>query len=49
MADSIEDGMDRLYRALVQMMKVYWDEPEIVRYRQVEGKTEFIEWSFISS
>ncbi len=45
MADSVEDGMDRLYRALVQMMKVYWDEPEIVRYRQTEGKTEFIEWS----
>lgn len=44
LSDSIEDGMDRLYKALVQMMKVYWDEPEILRYRQVEGKTEFIEW-----
>ncbi len=45
LADSLEDGMDRLYRALVQMMKVYWDEPEILRYRQAEGKTQFIEWN----
>ena len=44
-SDSIEDGMDRLYKALVQMMKVYWDEPVILRYRQTEGKTEFLEWT----
>jgi len=43
-SDSIEDGMGRLYQALVQMMKVYWDEPEIIRFRQVEGKTMFLEW-----
>ena len=44
-ADSLEDGMDRLYKALVQMMKVYWDEPEIIRIEQAEGKTQFINFS----
>lgn len=43
--DSIEDGMDKLYKAMVQMMKVYWDEPEIVRFQSSEGKTRFIDWS----
>lgn len=42
--DAIEEAASRLYPALVQMMKVYWDEPEIIRYRQSEGKTSFIEW-----
>jgi hypothetical protein len=37
--------MDRLYKALVQMMKVYWDEPEIIRFQSSEGKTRFINWS----
>lgn len=44
-ADSLEDGMDRLYKALVQMMKVYWDEPEIIRISEAEGKTRFINFS----
>ena len=44
-ADSIEDGMDKLYKALVQMMKVFWDEPEIIRFNEAEGKTQFINWS----
>jgi hypothetical protein len=42
--DAIEEAAAKLYPALVQMMKVYWDEPEIVRYNQSEGKTKFIEW-----
>jgi len=44
-ADSIEDAMDRLYKAWIQMMMVYWDEPEIVRFQDSAGKTQFIEWS----
>lgn len=44
-ADSLEDGMDRLYKALVQMMKVYWDEEEIIRFNESEGKTQFINFS----
>lgn len=42
--DSIEEAAAKLYPALVQMMKIYWDEPEIVRYSPSEGKTQFIEW-----
>lgn len=45
LADSIEDGADRLFKALVQMMKVYWDENEQIRYNPTEGKTIFIDWS----
>lgn len=45
--NAFEDACGReygLYPALVQMMKVYWDEPEIVRYNPDDGKTRFIEW-----
>jgi len=45
--NAFEDACGRefgLYPALVQMMKVYWDEPEIVRYTPDDGKTRFIEW-----
>jgi len=44
-ADSIEDAMDRLYKAWIQMMMVYWDELETVRFQDSSGKTQFIEWS----
>lgn len=45
--NSFEDACGRefgLYPAMVQMMKVFWDEPEIVRYTPDDGKTRFIEW-----
>jgi len=45
--NAFEDACGRpfgLYPAMVQMMKVYWDEPEIVRYTPDDGKTRFIEW-----
>lgn len=48
LTNAIEDACGReygLYPALVQMMKVYWDEPEIVRYKPSDGKVRFIEWS----
>ena len=45
LADAIEDGMDRLYKALVQMMKVWLDEPDIMRFTPSEGKTQFINFS----
>lgn len=45
--NAFEDACGReygLYPAMVQMMKVYWDEPEIVRFTPTEGKTRFIDW-----
>ena len=45
--NAFEDACGRkygLYPAMVQMMKVYWDEPEIVRFTPSDGKTRFIEW-----
>lgn len=42
--DAIEDAADKLYKALIQMMKVYMDEPEIERFTTADGKTQFIEW-----
>lgn len=44
-ADVIEDGMDGLYKGLVQMMKVFWDEPEIVTLEQADGRNEFLSMS----
>jgi len=45
LADAIEDGMDKVYKARVQMMKVYWDEPEGIRFTDSQGATQFINWS----
>lgn len=45
LADAIEDGMDTLYKGLVQMIKVYWDEAENVRFTQADGRTQFINFS----
>lgn len=45
LADAIEDGSDRLYKGLVQMMKVFWDEPTMVKYTGEDGKTTFLEFS----
>jgi len=44
-ADTIEDGMDKVYKAHIQMMKVWWDEPESVRFTASDGSTNFINWS----
>lgn len=43
-ADSVEDGMTHWYQAMVQMMKVWWDDPEVVRFQMSAGKTRFINW-----
>lgn len=45
LVDTIEDGMDKVYKAYVQMMKVYWDEPESVRFTNSQGNTQFINFS----
>jgi len=45
LTNAIEAAAAKLYPALVQMMKVYMDEPDIVRYTPAEGKTRFINWS----
>lgn len=43
--NAVERLCSQLYPFLVQMMKVYWDEDEIVRYTPAEGKTRFISWN----
>ena len=43
--DALEDAADKLYKALVQMMKVYMDEEDLIRFTPSEGKTRFINWS----
>lgn len=43
--DALEDAADKLFKALVQMMKVYMDEEELIRFTPSEGKTRFIKWS----
>ena len=43
--DALEDAADKLFKALVQMMKVYMDEEDLIRFTPSEGKTRFIKWS----
>src|SRR3990167_675457 len=43
--DALEDAADKLFKALVQMMKVYMDEEDLIRFTPSEGKTRFINWS----
>ena len=45
LADSLETGAGKLYRGLVQMMKVFWDEPTMVKYTGPDGYTAFMEFS----
>jgi len=44
-SDSIEDGMTRFYQAMMQMMKVYWDDTTLIRFQNSEGQTRFINWN----
>ena len=43
--NSIEMAAAKLYPAIAQMIKVFWDEDEIVRFTPTEGKTRFINWN----
>lgn len=43
LATAIEDGSDRLYKGMVQMMKVFYDQPKTVKNKGLSGKTAFIE------
>ncbi len=45
LATSIEDGADRLYKGMVQMMKVFYDETQMIKYSGPDGKTSFLEFS----
>lgn len=45
LADAIEDGADKLYKGLTQMMKVFWDEPTLLKFIGEGGKTTFMEFS----
>lgn len=45
LSTAIENGVDRLYKGEVQLLKVFADEEYIVKYTGEEGKTEFIAFS----
>lgn len=45
LATAIEDGADRLYKGIAQMMKVFYDEERIIRTTGASGKTNFIKFS----
>lgn len=45
LASSLEDGADRLYKGMVQMMKIFYDEEQTIRYVSPEGVTRFIKFS----
>lgn len=43
LADSIEDGFDRAYKYVAQMIKVYFDEDVSMSYEGAEGLAKFVE------
>lgn len=45
LATAIENGADRLYKGLVQLMKIYYDDVRDVRYTGPDGNTQFIPFS----
>lgn len=45
LATCLENGWDRVYKAEVQLMKVFFTEPDMVKYTGPEGHTEFINFS----
>lgn len=45
LANSLETGAGKLYRGLTQMMKVFWDEPTMVKYAGRDGYTLHMEFS----
>lgn len=45
LALSIEEGMDRLYKGVAQMFKVFYDEPQMIKYTGNDGKSNFVEFS----
>jgi hypothetical protein len=44
LATSLEDGTQRLYRGVVQMMKVFYDEPQMISNTGNDGQTAFIQF-----
>lgn len=45
LTESLERGATGLYQGLVQMMKVFWDEPTMVKYTGRDGYTTHMEFS----
>lgn len=41
LATAIEDGGDRLYKGMTQMMKVFYDTPQLFRYTGIDSSTNF--------
>lgn len=42
---TLENGWDRVYKAEIQLMKVFFTEPDMVKYNGPEGHTEFVNFS----
>lgn len=45
LSTALEDGADRLYKLITQYMKVFYNEPQLIRYGQEEGKPSFFNFS----
>lgn len=41
----LENGWDRVYKGEIQLMKVFFDEPDMVKYVGPEGHTDFVNFS----
>jgi hypothetical protein len=41
LATAMEDGADRLFKGIVQLMKVFYDEPQLIRYNPQTDSTMF--------
>ncbi len=45
LSTAVENGVDRLYKGEVQLVKVFFTEEDMVKYCGPNGKTEFIQFS----
>lgn len=45
LSTALENGMDKVYKAEVQLMKVFFTDVDFIKYTGPEGNTEFIEFS----
>jgi len=46
LSNALEDGMDRGYKWMVQLMKVFYTDPQTIKFTSEEGSTRFLNfWS----
>lgn len=44
LATAIEDGADRLYKGMMQVMKVFYDEPQLIRFNAQDDAVSFFSY-----